>query len=125
MTVKDAANQAMEQARKDGQLGGSLEANIKLFADDTLKSVLDKLEDELRFVLITSGVELLPLSEKTDSAKATELDGLFIEVTKSSGEKCVRCWHHRDDVGSHEAHPELCGRCVTNVDGEGENRQYA
>ncbi|MEQ5808524.1 isoleucine--tRNA ligase [Alteromonas sp. NFXS44] len=125
MTVKDAANQAMEQARKDAQLGGSLEANIKLFADDALKSVLDKLEDELRFVLITSGVELLPLSEKTDSAKATELDGLFIEVTKSSGEKCVRCWHHRDDVGSHEAHPELCGRCVTNVDGEGENRQYA
>ncbi len=125
MTVKDAANQAMEQARKDGKLGGSLEANIKLFADEALFDVLSQLEDELRFVLITSGVELAPLADKPDSALATEVSGLFIEVEKSAGEKCVRCWHHREDVGSHDAHPELCGRCVTNVDGEGETRQYA
>ena len=125
MLVKDAANQAMEQARKDGKLGGSLEANVKLYANDALCSVLSKLGDELRFVLITSGVELTPLSEKPATAVSTDVEGLFIEVEKSAGTKCVRCWHHREDVGTHAGHEELCGRCVTNVDGEGETRQYA
>ena len=125
LKVKDAANQAMEQARKDGRLGGSLEADITLYANDTLLNDLSKLEDELRFVLITSGVSLHAESEKTDAAQATEVEGLWIEVGKSDGEKCVRCWHHRTDVGSNSEHPELCSRCVTNVEGEGEVRHYA
>ncbi len=115
----------MEQARKDGRLGGSLEADITLYANDTLLNDLSKLEDELRFVLITSGVSLHAESEKTDAAQATEVEGLWIEVGKSDGEKCVRCWHHRTDVGSNSEHPELCSRCVTNVEGEGEVRHYA
>ncbi|MBU3021854.1 isoleucine--tRNA ligase [Aestuariibacter sp. A3R04] len=125
MRVKDAVNQAMEQARKDGQLGGSLEANVKLYADDGLRALLEKLGDELRFVLITSGVDVVSESKKPATAAATDIDGLFIEVTKSKGTKCVRCWHHREDVGTHKGHEQLCGRCVTNVDGEGETRQYA
>ena len=125
MKVKDAANQAMEQARKEGELGGSLEANIHLYANDSLLAQLQKLEDELRFVLITSGVVLKPLAEKSANAVETDIDGLFVEVVKSSGTKCVRCWHHREDVGSDETHPELCSRCITNVDGEGESRHYA
>ena len=125
MSVKDAANQAMEQARKDGELGGSLEAEVHLYADDALFAELQKLEDELRFVLITSAVVLKPLAEKTQSATETDVAGLFVEVAKSKGTKCVRCWHHREDVGSNAEHPELCGRCITNVDGEGESRHYA
>ena len=66
---------------------------------------------------------------KVDSApsdaKATDVEGLWLSVDKASGEKCVRCWHHREDVGSHEGHEELCGRCVTNIDGDGEERHYA
>ena len=125
MEVKDAANQAMEQARKDGQLGGSLEAEVHLYADDTLKQRLAQLEDELRFVLITSKVVLHGTAERSEEAKDTDVDGLAIAVTRTQGEKCVRCWHHREDVGSSVKHPELCQRCVTNVDGEGEERQYA
>jgi isoleucyl-tRNA synthetase len=53
------------------------------------------------------------------------MDNVFVKVTKSSGEKCVRCWHHREDVGTLAAHPELCGRCVENVDGAGEARAFA
>lgn len=125
LDIKNAANQAMEQARKDGRLGGSLEAEIHLYASQELLDVLSQLDDELRFVFITSGVVLHPASERSDNAVATEVEGLSIEVTKSAGEKCTRCWHHRADVGTHDAHPELCGRCITNVDGEGETRQYA
>ncbi|HAU92414.1 MAG TPA: isoleucine--tRNA ligase, partial [Alteromonas sp.] len=125
MAVKDAVNQALEQARKAQLLGGSLEASVTLYADDTLKEQLELLADELRFVLLTSGVEVAALADKPADATATELEGLFVSVAKSSGEKCARCWHVRDDVGSHSEHPELCGRCVTNVDGDGETRHYA
>jgi isoleucyl-tRNA synthetase len=43
--------------------------------------------------------------------------GVFIKVTQSESEKCVRCWHHREDIGSNNEHPELCSRCVENVTG--------
>ena len=125
LSVKDAANQAMEQARKDGELGGSLEASISLYATESLYNVLAKLEDELRFVLITSGVTLTKVDSAPSDAKATDVEGLWLSVDKASGEKCVRCWHHREDVGSDEGHEELCGRCVTNIDGDGEERHYA
>ncbi len=125
LSVKDAANQVMEQARKDGELGGSLEASIELYASESLYNVLVKLEDELRFVLITSGATLTKVDSAPEGAKETSVDGLWLTVGKASGEKCVRCWHHREDVGSHEGHEALCGRCVTNIEGEGEARKYA
>lgn len=125
MAVKDAVNQALEQARKAQMLGGSLEADVTLYADDALKTQLELLGDELRFVLITSGVSVAGLAEKPADASATEVEGLFVSIAKSDGEKCARCWHVRDDVGSHSEHPDLCGRCVINVDGDGESRHYA
>jgi len=125
LSVKDAANQAMEQARKEGALGGSLEAKIELFATESLFNTLAKLEDELRFVLITSAVTLTKVDSAPSNANATEVEGLWLSVDKASGEKCVRCWHHLDDVGTHDGHEGLCGRCVTNIDGEGETRHYA
>lgn len=125
LSVKDAANQAMEQARKEGLLGGSLDASIDLYATPALFDVLAKLEDELRFVLITSGVNLTKVDAAPQDASETDVEGLWLTVNKASGEKCVRCWHHREDVGTHPGHEALCGRCVTNIDGEGEARSYA
>jgi isoleucyl-tRNA synthetase len=125
LAVKDAVNNALEQARKDDVLGGSLEADVVIYADDSMSAQLAKLEDELRFVLITSTATVQPLAEKSADAVATALEGVFVQVTKSSGEKCVRCWHHREDVGTVAAHPELCGRCIENVEGAGETRAYA
>ena len=123
--VKDAVNGALEQARKDEVLGGSLEADVTIYVDDTLAGQLAKLSDELRFVLITSTAKVASLTDKPADAAATGMDNVFVKVTKSSGEKCVRCWHHREDVGTLAAHPELCGRCVENVDGAGEARAFA
>ena len=123
--VKDAVNGALEQARKDEVLGGSLEADVTIYVDDTLAGQLAKLSDELRFVLITSTAKVASQTDKPADAAATGMDNVFVKVTKSSGEKCVRCWHHREDVGTLAAHPELCGRCVENVDGAGEARAFA
>jgi isoleucyl-tRNA synthetase len=87
--------------------------------------MLAKLENELRFVLITSNAQIETVEQAPENALATDVDGLWLAVSASIGTKCSRCWHITDDIGSHEAHPELCGRCVVNVDGEGESRKFA
>jgi isoleucyl-tRNA synthetase len=87
--------------------------------------VLGRLGEELRFALIVSETRLHPLAEKPEDAVATELDGLAVRVNASEHAKCVRCWHHRADVGVDPEHPELCGRCAENVAGSGEVRRFA
>ena len=125
LEVRQDVNKAMEAKRAAGELKGGLDANVVLYADGALKAQLDSLGDELRFVLITSGASVADVSGAPASAFAGEVTGLKIAVDVASAEKCERCWHRREDVGSHEVHPTLCGRCVTNVDGEGETRHYA
>lgn len=125
LAVKTAVNKAIEVARKDGVIGGSLEAEVTVYAQAELAKSLAKLEDELRFVLITSAANVQVVEQKPEDAMETEVEGLWLNLAPSDGQKCVRCWHYRTDVGEHEAHPELCGRCVDNVDGQGETRHYA
>ena len=84
-----------------------------------------KLGDELRFVLITSEATVLPLSDAPAGAAASDVEGLALQVHVSEAAKCERCWHRRSDVGSSDAHPTLCGRCIVNVEGEGERRRFA
>ena len=99
---------------------------MTLYCDGELASTLAKVGDELRFILITSGAALRPQSElPTSGASESAIAGLSIEVELSPGEKCVRCWHHREDVGANAEHPEICARCVDNVEGEGEQRYFA
>ena len=120
--VRDAVNKAMEQLRKESEIRSSLEAVVEIQADESLTSILNKLGEELRFVLIASNTTLVAnLADGQD----TDVPGLKVRVQKSSANKCVRCWHYRDDVGTIAAHPDLCGRCVENVDGKGEIRLFA
>lgn len=122
--VKDAVNKVLEAKRGTGEVGGSLGAEVILYCDETLQRQLQKLGNELRFVLITSTAEIKPLAE-AQGAVATDLAGLQVVVKKSEHAKCARCWHHRADIGRFVAHPELCERCVVNVDGKGETRYFA
>ncbi|MGI3091765.1 isoleucine--tRNA ligase [Vibrio diabolicus] len=123
--VRGAVNKLLEDARKEKTIGSALQAEVTLFADDALAAKINKLEDELRFVLLTSAAKVKPLGEKTDAAQATDIEGLFVEVAAAEGEKCDRCWHHTPDVGTIEGHEKICGRCVSNVEGEGEVRKFA
>ena len=124
MAVKTAINKQLEMGRKEGVIGGSLAAEVTLFCDGSLAEQLHALGDELRFVLITSTATIKPLAQ-SDGATVTEVDGLEVKVVASEQAKCDRCWHHREDVGVDSAHPELCARCVDNIEGDGEKRLYA
>lgn len=125
LEVRGEVNRALEMARKNNEIGGSLQAKVTLYSNDTVHTALSKAGDELRFILLTSDVQLAPLADAPEHAFATELDGLKVVVTRIAHAKCARCWHHREDVGQHSEHPELCGRCVTNVAGNGETRAFA
>ena len=123
--VRGSVNKLLEDARKEKTIGGSLQAEVTIFADDALAATINKLEDELRFVLLTSKAQVKPLSEKSQAAHSTDVEGLFVEVAATEAKKCDRCWHHTPDVGTIAGHEEICGRCVTNVEGEGEVRKFA
>ena len=125
LSVRQDVNKAMETKRAAGELKGGLDANVTLYADADLKAQLDALEDELRFVLITSGAEVRAFDMAPASALRGDHSGLAVEVAVSDAAKCDRCWHRREDVGAHSQHATLCGRCVTNVEGDGETRHYA
>lgn len=126
MEVKTAVNKALETKRNAGEVGKSLAAEVTLFCSEPVAEQLRRLGDELRFVLITSSAVIKPLAESEKHATVTtDVEGLRVQVDASPYQKCARCWHHLQDVGHHQQHPELCGRCVDNVDGVGEVRLYA
>ncbi|MBA1212574.1 MULTISPECIES: isoleucine--tRNA ligase [Pseudomonas] len=125
MAVKAAVNKELENQRAAKTLGGSLQAEITLYADSALQTVLEALGNELRFVLISSQAAVQPLEKAPEGAVASELSGLKLVVRKSEAPKCARCWHHSHSVGQDAAHPEICERCVTNVYGAGEVREHA
>jgi len=111
--LRDAVNKEIEVLRADGKLGSSLQADITLTVGADDHALLASLGDDLKFVFITSAIDL------------QVGDALSIGVSPSSGVKCERCWHYRDDVGAHTEHPTLCGRCTSNLFGAGEIRTVA
>jgi isoleucyl-tRNA synthetase len=127
ITVRDAVSKELEKLRVDGKIGSSLDAEVDLYADEKTAVMLGAVKDELRFVLITSYARVHALDERPDAAVDAGIPDvpLWIRATPSAHAKCVRCWHHREDVGSDPAHPEICTRCIENVAGEGEVRRYA
>lgn len=125
IAIRDAVSRELEKVRVAGEIGAGLDAEVDLYCDEKIATLLHGLKDELRFVLITSHARGQPVENKDAAAVKSEIDGLWIMVTASKHAKCVRCWHHREEVGKDNHHPELCGRCIGNVDGPGEIRQMA
>lgn len=123
-SVKEAVNKSLEEARGRGEIKGSLSAEVTLYCEGELANDLNYLGEELRFVLITSEATVKPMAEAGDAEK-TSHEGLLVKVAPAGHPKCERCWHHRADVGQNETYSDLCGRCVTNVEGQGESRSFA
>lgn len=124
LEVRGEVNKVLEAARRDGNIGASLQAEVQLFAQGDLAKNLSALGDELRFALITSTAVVVEGGAPSE-ATVTDVAGLAVLITPSTAPKCERCWHHRHDVGINPAHPTICLRCVDNVEGSGESRKFA
>lgn len=123
--VRDAVNKEIENQRNAGKIGSALEAEVSLYAAPNLKAQLDNLGDELRFVLITSFAKVISEHAGPVDTVLTDVPGLSLKIEGTVNPKCERCWHRRADVGANAEYPGLCGRCVENVAGQGEVREYA
>ncbi|MEP6965767.1 MAG: isoleucine--tRNA ligase [Polaromonas sp.] len=111
--IRDAVNKDIETLRADGEVGSSLQANVALQVNADDHALLASLGEDLKFVFITSAIDLIAGS------------ALQASVSTSIDAKCERCWHYRDDVGVDPAHPTICGRCTSNLFGAGEDRKFA
>jgi isoleucyl-tRNA synthetase len=126
LSLRESVAKVLEPMRAEGKIGASLAAEVDVYVDLNAEA-LDAhpgIADELRFLFITSSLGLKPLASRPDFAVKAEGSDAWIVATPSTHQKCVRCWHYRADVGSHADDPELCGRCVENVEGDGEIRKY-
>jgi isoleucyl-tRNA synthetase len=115
-TVRAEVTRQLEAVRAEGDIGSSLQAEVTIAAGGPVLSALQSLEDDLRFVLLTSAAKVTPAPEGGD---------LMVTVTPSQHAKCERCWHYRADVGHNPEHPTICGRCDSNLFGAGEHRSHA
>ena len=112
-SYRSDVTRALEELRVAGSIGSSLQAAVTIHADGEKYDILDSLGDDLRFVLICSQTQLVRSAEDK------------LECVALPHAKCERCWHVRDDVGADPEHPEICGRCASNLYGEGEERACA
>ncbi len=114
--VRGLAAKKIEVLRAAGQVGSSLQAELELHASGAKFDALNSLNEDLRFAMITSGAKVY---------KAVDEANEKILVKASAHTKCDRCWHYREDVGVNAEHPSICGRCVSNLFGQGEQRTHA
>ncbi|KAF1691629.1 isoleucine--tRNA ligase [Pseudoxanthomonas jiangsuensis] len=114
LALREQVAKVLEPMRAHGQIGAALEAEITLTAGADTAAHLQPLAEELRFLFISGDVTVVP----------AQTDDIFVSAQPTAKAKCVRCWHHRADVGADPAHPELCGRCASNVEGPGEDRRW-
>ena len=126
LELREAVAAVLEPMRASGTIGAGLAAEVDLYVDDALHGRLSLVAAELRFFFITSALRLHPLADRPSGAVRAELGQgeAWIVARPSPNAKCIRCWHYVEDVGRVTDHPEICGRCVDNVDGAGEERRF-
>ncbi len=124
LEIRETTSKVLEGMRAAGAIGASLQAEVTLYLDAATRERHAAIADELRFFFITSELTIADIAEK--SADAVHVEGVeaWVVAKPSSASKCVRCWHYRADVGTHADDLELCGRCIGNIEGQGETRRW-
>lgn len=114
LALREQVAKVLEPMRANGAIGAALEAEITVAADAQTAARWQPLADELRFLFISGDV----------TVTAASTDDIFVSAQPTTKAKCVRCWHHQASIGSDPRHPELCSRCVSNIEGPGEVRRW-
>jgi isoleucyl-tRNA synthetase len=125
IALKADVGRELELLRTAGSIGSSLEAEVTIFVPEALAPRFHMMRDEIRFLLITGQADVATTAAMPASAVKASQEQVWIDVRPSSHPKCVRCYQLRSDVGSNPNHPEICARCVLNVEGPGEERRFA
>jgi isoleucyl-tRNA synthetase len=125
IALKADVARELERLRTLGSLGSSLEADVTVYVPEALAARFGMIGDELRFLLITGQANVALTTPLPGTAIKATPEDVWIEVKPSANPKCVRCYQLRPDVGSDPKHPEICARCVLNVEGPGEERRFA
>lgn len=116
IVIRDEVNRVLEQARNEGIIRSPLEAEVTLFCNQTIWDLLQDIQKELHFIVITSKVQLQLNTELTTKFMA--------KVSASAYAKCARCWHRCVNVGTNVEHLTICGRCINNISGQDEIRMF-
>ncbi len=117
--LRQTVNKEIEALRADGKVGASLQAEVDLTVGANDLAILQSLGQEQAFAFITSALRL-----HAGAVGEAGLADVLVQVTPSTHTKCDRCWHYEADVGQHAEHPLLCGRCISNLHGNGETRHF-
>jgi isoleucyl-tRNA synthetase len=117
----------LEKLRDTGAIGAPLDARVDVYCTPGEYPRFAALGEELRFLLITSHAHVhqadSPPAQAVPAAN-TGVSGVWLRAQPTADPKCVRCWQRRSDVGADQRHPQLCGRCINNLEGPGEKRMY-
>jgi isoleucyl-tRNA synthetase len=127
MKLRTDVTRELEKLRDTGAIGAPLDAQVDVYCTPQEYPRFAALGAELRFLLITSHAHVHEAASAAPGAVPaanTGSAGVWVTVAPSTDEKCARCWHRRADVGHDARHPLLCSRCVSNLEGPGEVRQY-
>ncbi|HEY2346692.1 MAG TPA: isoleucine--tRNA ligase [Xanthomonadaceae bacterium] len=126
--LREVLYKTLEPMRAVGEIGSALDAEVDLHCNVAQAEFLRPYLDELRFLFISGDVSIRPLGEVPDGGWSGGMppapDETHVHARKTDKLKCIRCWQRRSDIGSNSEHPDICGRCVSNVDGPGEERRY-
>ena len=128
LKIREAVSRELELLRAEDKIRAGLDADVDIYCSKEVCERLSLVAAELRFVFITSDARIHNLADAPQAAVEVEdfpAGQLLLNIVPSDNDKCGRCWHRRPDVGSYDEHPELCGRCIENIDGDGETRRYA
>ena len=116
-------NRQLEACRAEGALGASLEAAVQLELGSgelagSITAALEQLAasphpsvDNLADWLLVSQLQFSGTPPDTVLAEVEE-EGVTLRISRASGQKCERCWHYTEDIGSHNDHPTICSRCI-------------
>ncbi|XBC38849.1 MAG: isoleucine--tRNA ligase [Buchnera aphidicola (Melaphis rhois)] len=126
LIIKSEVNKVLDIARKNKELGNSLESLIVLYIDQDIKKKLELLKNELKFLFLTSKIQIKSYSSAPDNAIKSKLIKNFkIYITKLDGEKCIRCWHIIAKQKDINTKLKICTRCMLNTTtGLGEIRKF-
>jgi len=111
LSVRKEVGRILELARKDKQIGHSLDASVQLGATNSLYELLNGYLNQLKYIFIVSSVTLSAADTMEGGFESELVPGLKVAVFPSNDPKCERCWVHDPSIGEDVTHPTICRRC--------------